>query len=272
MVIHRGALGDFVLTFPILRSLFEAGYKRRILITRPGHGDLSKKLKLCEESLDCECGIAIDFISQKNIGLSGFKSRLGQIDLVIALISDEANQFRNWIQEKMGIPAYSVFPRPLEKTTMHVTEYLFNSLKGLKLNTSLPHKDYWHGGPMLLIHPGSGSEKKNYNDVLYINIRNKNAPAEFLLGPVERESGKHWPGKPVMPESLTELTDILLHARGLISNDSGVAHLGAYLGVPTLALFKSTAPVNWRPIGLRVLILDKPDIRSNATMLYNPWF
>ena len=44
-------------------------------------------------------------------------------------------------------------------------------------------------------------------------------------------------------------------AGGYIGNDSGVSHLAAYLGLPTVAVFGPSDPKMWRPIGPRVEIV-----------------
>jgi ADP-heptose:LPS heptosyltransferase len=41
----------------------------------------------------------------------------------------------------------------------------------------------------------------------------------------------------------------------LICNDSGPAHLGAIIGVPTLVLFGPTDPAVWKPLGPNVQVL-----------------
>jgi heptosyltransferase-2 len=49
--------------------------------------------------------------------------------------------------------------------------------------------------------------------------------------------------------TLCETARALSQVRTLIANDSGIAHLGAALGVPTLALFGMTDPEHLSPIG-----------------------
>jgi heptosyltransferase-2 len=49
--------------------------------------------------------------------------------------------------------------------------------------------------------------------------------------------------------SLTDVARILAGASVVVSNDSGLMHLAAYLGVPTVGIFGSTTPVWTRPIG-----------------------
>jgi ADP-heptose:LPS heptosyltransferase len=44
-------------------------------------------------------------------------------------------------------------------------------------------------------------------------------------------------------------------AGGYIGNDSGVSHLAAYLGLPTVAVFGPSDPEMWRPIGPLVQIV-----------------
>ncbi len=59
---------------------------------------------------------------------------------------------------------------------------------------------------------------------------------------------------------LTILVDLLKSAGGYIGNDSGVAHLAAWLGLPTLAIFGPTDPRRWKPAGRRVeTVFSKPE-------------
>ena len=48
---------------------------------------------------------------------------------------------------------------------------------------------------------------------------------------------------------------ILARCRAFVGNDSGVSHLAAALGVPTVALFGPTRPEHWAPRGERVRVL-----------------
>ena len=50
---------------------------------------------------------------------------------------------------------------------------------------------------------------------------------------------------------LGTLIGLLARGRGVLSNDSGVMHLGAALGVPVLGIFGSTNPLWTRPLGRR---------------------
>ena len=53
---------------------------------------------------------------------------------------------------------------------------------------------------------------------------------------------------------------ILLRSSLLVSNDTGVMHLGAALGVPTVGLFGPTSPVHWGPVGPRATYVRETSV------------
>jgi ADP-heptose:LPS heptosyltransferase len=58
------------------------------------------------------------------------------------------------------------------------------------------------------------------------------------------------------PANYLELYNELRSAAELIGNDSGPSHLGAIVGVPTLALFgPASDPAVWKPLGPKVVTL-----------------
>ncbi|HEX9069842.1 MAG TPA: glycosyltransferase family 9 protein [Ktedonobacterales bacterium] len=56
--------------------------------------------------------------------------------------------------------------------------------------------------------------------------------------------------------SLAALASLLARCAGYAGNDSGVTHLAALCGVPTVAVFGPTRPQVWRPLGLRVTVVE----------------
>ncbi len=51
-------------------------------------------------------------------------------------------------------------------------------------------------------------------------------------------------------------------ARLYIGNDSGITHLAAAIGIPTLALFGPTSPATWAPRGPNVTVLHAQPITA----------
>jgi ADP-heptose:LPS heptosyltransferase len=72
---------------------------------------------------------------------------------------------------------------------------------------------------------------------------------ESIAGPEEELRGAR------RFDNLLELATWIRSARLYVGNDSGITHLAAATGVPTLALFGPTAPGVWAPRGENVTVL-----------------
>jgi len=85
--------------------------------------------------------------------------------------------------------------------------------------------------------------------------------AVVLLGPVEQERGglELLLNRAVVARSLTLAQAAALLARSdlYLGNDSGISHLAAAVGVPTVALFGPTDARQWAPRGEVVRILRR---------------
>ena len=98
----------------------------------------------------------------------------------------------------------------------------------------------------IIIHPSSGSAAKNWPYFDELTAR---------LGESCRVLSKG-------DRTLTEVSQRLRYCRAYIGNDSGITHLAAYLGVPTIALFGPTNPRTWGPIGRRARIIWKTKLED----------
>ena len=58
--------------------------------------------------------------------------------------------------------------------------------------------------------------------------------------------------------SIGALASLLRRCAAYLGNDSGVTHLAALAGVPTVALFGPSDPARWSPLGPRVTVLRSP--------------
>jgi ADP-heptose:LPS heptosyltransferase len=92
------------------------------------------------------------------------------------------------------------------------------------------------------------------------------------LGPAETENAARrqqivdaFPSA-VLANNLTVdvLAGVIGRCAALVGNDSGVTHLAAALGVPTLALFGPTDPVRWAPQGRWVSSLRDPGWQAGS--------
>jgi len=122
---------------------------------------------------------------------------------------------------------------------------------------------------LIVIHPGSGGQKKCWHLDNFLGLAQELADREvevlFLLGPAEverfRPSEKvqiHAAAKCVTHLALPQVIGLLSCADAFLGNDSGVTHLAAGMGVRTVALFGPTDPTIYRPLGRTVAVFRDP--------------
>ncbi len=117
----------------------------------------------------------------------------------------------------------------------------------------------------VLLHPGAGSRRKRWPLDRFLTLARSLERAglapRFLLGPAEEDlagalRGHRGACYPVLrAESLVDLAARLRSMLALVGNDSGVAHLAAFLGVPTVAVFGPSDPLRWEPAGPHVAVV-----------------
>jgi heptosyltransferase I len=107
----------------------------------------------------------------------------------------------------------------------------------------------WAGLALRLMTPGrtfliTGSPADEARcKALRQTILSQGASAEVLIG----------------RNGISEIARVLIHAEMLVSVNTGIMHLGAILGVPTVAINGPTAVHRWGPIGPRVANVCPPD-------------
>jgi len=277
LVIHQGALGDFILTFPALALL-----KHQIgpvdVLCRSGLGRVADRLGLseCHYSID-----AAAFVSLFTTAVDHPASRiLSAYDTILLLSFSESveDALRCCLTSRIvRIP-----PRPRGHQKIHVAEFIVDALRTAGLVH--PSGD-WAGiinregqqhrrnvdPDRVLLHPGAGSLEKRWPlthvRALFGRLQNIGMDSVIILGPAEWDLAPlisdDWDSAPIRRISdLDLLMDTLEGAGGLIGNDSGVSHLSAWMEVPTVACFGPTDPICWRPLGPRVEIVQ-PSRRHN---------
>lgn len=108
----------------------------------------------------------------------------------------------------------------------------------------------------LAVHPGSGSPAKNWpldRFAAAASVLGGGQPWLLVRGPAEQALVAHAVVAHLWP--LRVLGAALARAGLFVGNDSGVTHLAAAAGAPTLALFGPTDPGRWAPLGPRVATL-----------------
>lgn len=110
----------------------------------------------------------------------------------------------------------------------------------------IPISGPWHGS--IIFHPFSSSPKKNWPIEEFDKLAAAFGGVEWTCGPEEEVPGcaaRRF-------EDLGEMAVWLSGARLFVGNDSGITHLAAAVGTPTLAMFGPTDPSLWCPAGPNV--------------------
>jgi ADP-heptose:LPS heptosyltransferase len=138
-----------------------------------------------------------------------------------------------------GIP--SVFRADPFPVYGHAADHLLSTLKLQR--PELP--DLWSPqSDDVIIHPGSGSPKKiwpRFNSLLELDSNAVPLPEGL---------------------SLVEVSQYIRERRAYIGNDSGITHLAAYLGCPTVALFGPSDPRVFGPFGRRSRVIWKSKLED----------
>ncbi len=112
----------------------------------------------------------------------------------------------------------------------------------------------------VVIHPFSGSTHKNWPLQKYRELAAKlPVNVEWTAGPEEVLEGAH------RFQSLLELASWMSGAAIYLGNDSGISHLAAAIGMPTIVLFRTTDPALWAPRGDHVLPYVVGDLGDTQT-------
>ncbi len=132
-------------------------------------------------------------------------------------------------------------------------------------------------GALVVVHPGSGGEWKRWPASLFARLirrlGKRGARAVLLKGPADDRacesvlSSLAGCSRPVVAafESLESVAALIARADAFIGSDSGLTHLAAAVGVPTVALFGPTDPAVWKPLGKAVTVLRGKATRQNPS-------
>ena len=267
LIAHHGALGDLLCAWPALLALAEAfAGTQRYALVRPSHHFLLRPLGY----LPCpgELSGAEDSFHSGILPPSASAARLFRFCL---------GRPPGHIPEGAHcLTALSARATPVSQALLAQVEALGLAVPGIEECLSRFREIFgrWKGRASRLagIFPGSGHRAKNWPAERFAETARELARGGYhavqILGPAEQERDIRLPDLPVRsPRDLAELVDILTHSRLVFGNDSGPLHLGAWLGVPCVALFGPSDARRWGPPGARCLCSPLPCAPCTQDML-----
>ena len=271
LIIHQGALGDFILIFPAIIRLKQY-YEVIDVLCQSGIGKLAKALGLVDKWYPLEAAYVASLFTNRID--SKIKTLLSPYaDIILFTLSD---QLEGTIRRLTAVPTCHIPPRPPGYVRIHLTKFVLENLLNCRLikKADAGVEDFPRsarrsrpGYPArILLHPGAGSLRKRWpiKNFLEIEALLKDAGLEpqFILGPAEEDLVDTLPGANRTVHLLTDLIELaalLNSAGGYIGNDSGASHLAAFLGVPSAVIFGPADPKRWKPVGRAVEIV-RPEL------------
>lgn len=263
LVIRYGALGDLIATLPVLQSLKQSGY----YVTLAGNGQYREfflRYGYVDEFIPSDGGFFLPlFAGEPESAVSRY---LKKFEVILAY-TDKTETFSEAL--KKSFPGEIIFhPVNPEKIQKHIVLHLLEPVRSIancvtetpeiKIGSLATEKRF-------VIHPGSGSIQKNWSKENFFEVYRRLSAEKkgyLLLGYAEDYMKDFWQ-KNVPAEKIINSPDMntlieRVRNTGLyIGNDSGISHLFAASGIPSVVIFGPTSPSVWSPGEKNVKILYK---------------
>jgi heptosyltransferase-3 len=288
LIMRPGAIGDSLLAFPILRVL-RRQYTNPHIIFASNAAVLPLALDsgLADEACDYGDLQWRTLFSASGIPNLSERYSFRTVDLAVCWLRDPDGIVQHNLLNA-GVKQVIVAPgRPLEGQRIHIVDYLAETvgIKDIEKDICLLRRSGMHFAPpqqakfllnAIAIHPGSGGARKcwpveHFAEVLK-RLWQRGCPILLLAGPADSERlySLQQIISPPTPDHLTTLENAPLlevaqqlgHCVCYLGNDSGITHLAAMLGLPTLALFGPSDPVIWKPVGPQVEVIWEPNLEQ----------
>jgi len=287
LFLRPGALGDLILTIPALQSIRQHAPSARVHLLGPPFAEgLLGRTGLVDQFHDADPPGFHTFFSTALPPDPRLAEFFAQFDHVLCYWADPDGTLESQLRKCCTGKLHAQPPLPADGSTRHVSEHLAEPLmrEGFPFQVELPllsagadeleagaceleELGHARGHAFAVVHPGSGSARKNWPVTHYAALVERMAgerPRAIVLleGPADRGPAaalRSTLGTGRFPwlvrRPLPALAGVLARAAAYVGNDSGVSHLAAALGCPSVAIFGPTDPKHWRPLGPRVEVL-----------------
>ncbi|MGI8482368.1 MAG: glycosyltransferase family 9 protein [Chthoniobacterales bacterium] len=284
LVIRGGAIGDFVLTLPAIRALRERFATAHVEIL--GHKQI---IALADHRFYADVTRSIDdaalarlFTPESELPKAVVDYFEG-FDLVLSFLSDPDKTFEQNIK-RCGVRNYiAAVPRALDSDKRHAAAQLARALRVIGVTVTDFSAQLYPSeedrvvaqsyvaelpGPIAAIHPGSGRPTKNWPVAKWSTLGSALLDSRCIssiitvTGEADRDQLAYlqdcWRGKSVRYAThlpLPHLAAIIERCSLFLGHDSGISHIAAAVGTPSVLLFGPTNPKIWAPQSKNVTVL-----------------
>lgn len=271
LVLRGGALGDLIVTLPALAMLRRRWPGAHIeLVGNATAGVLARDTGLVNvvssQHQSCWAALYTDAPLEPMLA-----ARLAAFDLVLSFWPDTDGDLRRRFPLRDGQIYLSA---PAEPRTTPAARHFCEPLAALGLQPAelrFPLGRPREGANLIVLHPGSGSPRKNWPLDRWTALARKLADlhpgrVRVVTGPAEERINVTgfpdvWPN-PTLPELLEKFRDCRL----FVGHDTGLGHVAAALGIPCVLLFGPTDPAVWAPPAPSVQVVRRSHDLSSITL------
>jgi heptosyltransferase-2 len=279
LIIRGGAIGDFILTLPAIAALrLQFPEAHLEVLGYPHIVKLAVAGGLADHAQSIEARALAGFFARGGELAEDLVDYLSEFDLIVSYLYDPDAIFRDnvgrctgaqFIQgphrpdERANVPASQVYLKPLEQLAIFDAD----PVPRLRLKPAAAAPT---AGPTLALHPGSGSERKNWPESSWADLLQRlvHATEHNLLVVGGEAEGQRLqrlaaalpPARTRVAQSLPldQLARALARCDLFLGHDSGISHLAAAVGLPVLILWGDSTAEVWRPLSEKVFLLRHP--------------
>ena len=273
LVIRGGAIGDFILTLPAIAALRKKFPQVPVeILGHPRSANLAVATGLAEQVRSLDDPRLAGFFSLHGNLDGEFAKYFSTFSLAVSYLFDPEKIFaKNFAccskakflagphrpDEKIKLHATKVFLQPLE----HLGIFNADGAPILSLNSQPSTLNF------LALHPGSGSERKNWPEekwaeLIRLLIEKTDFRLLFVGGEAEGDRLQRL-SKNVSPDRvslaqnlpLVELARKMKSCAAFLGHDSRISHLAAALDLPGVILWGETNEEIWRPPSGKLALL-----------------
>ncbi len=286
LVIRGGAIGDFILTLPALAALrrqFPEAYLE--VLGYPHIIQLALAGGLVDHAQSIEAAQLAAFFARNGELSEDLSAYFSDFDLILSYLYDPDEIFKTNVA-RCTVAQFITGPhRPGPGCTLHAAELYLQPLERLAILEADPVPRLTiapsasgnatlaalagaqNQSQILALHPGSGSERKNWPEAQWAQLLEllvNSTDFTFLLVGGEAEGERLQRLAAALPPArtrvaqsrpLAELGGLLAQCQGFVGHDSGISHLAAALDLPGVLLWGETVEHIWRPPSPKMRLL-----------------
>jgi heptosyltransferase-3 len=284
LVIHPGALGDVLQAVPALRAL-RAAENRLTFAGQPRLASFLVGAGVAQTALGFDA-LRLEALFTDEPLSPSLSERLARFDRIVSWFGSQDERYPARLRE-IAQDSVIASPTPKPGAPIAVWRHLLDTLALSGADTQrspLELPETWRAAaqrrleelgarrtrPLIVIHPGAGARWKRLPapllaETIWLPARDSGGDILVHQGPADAEAADelaavlHAPTLRLIEPELPLLAGVLREATVYIGGDSGVSHLAAVVGAPSVILLPPSTRGQWQPWSATAVAIEMTD-------------